>query len=186
MKWRRIHITGAAGAGVSALGTELASAAGLTHFETDDFFWLPTEPPYQQKRPPEDRVRVLSQALRSKKEGWVLSGALEGWGDSLIPEFHLVIFVQTPRDVRLSRLRAREVAKFGEKALRQGGGMNELHRKFMKWAADYDVPTAQTRNFVRHQAWLAELPNPVISVDGTAAINETASRILDACIAGKV
>jgi len=37
----------------------------------------------------------------------VLSGSLCGWGDPLIPEFELIVFLVVPTAVRLQRVRAR-------------------------------------------------------------------------------
>jgi adenylate kinase family enzyme len=48
MKSRRIHITGASGAGVTRLGRVLTDALAVPHHDTDDYFWQPTVPPYQK------------------------------------------------------------------------------------------------------------------------------------------
>ena len=46
-----IHITGASGAGVTTLGAALAERLGGAQFDVDDFFWMPTVPPFTDKRP---------------------------------------------------------------------------------------------------------------------------------------
>jgi adenylate kinase family enzyme len=46
-----IHITGASGSGTSTLGQALAESVGCPWLDADDFFWLPTDPPYTDKRP---------------------------------------------------------------------------------------------------------------------------------------
>ena len=43
---RRIHILGASGSGTTALGQALAEHLRCPHFDTDDYFWLPTDPPH--------------------------------------------------------------------------------------------------------------------------------------------
>jgi adenylate kinase family enzyme len=50
MKSRRIHIAGASGSGVTSLGRALANALASSHHDTDDYFWLPTTPPYRLQR----------------------------------------------------------------------------------------------------------------------------------------
>ncbi len=52
----RIHVTGASGAGVTTLGRALAQHFAVPHADTDDYFWLPTEPPFTERRPVEDRA----------------------------------------------------------------------------------------------------------------------------------
>ena len=61
----RVHITGAAGAGVSTLGVALAKNLELAYFDADNYFWLPTDPPYQLKRDVTDRTELLSHDLRN-------------------------------------------------------------------------------------------------------------------------
>src|SRR5829696_7380488 len=71
---RRVHITGASGSGTTTLGHALAARFGWRHLDTDDHFWLPTDPPFQQQRPVPERLALLCAALAGS--GWVLSGAV--------------------------------------------------------------------------------------------------------------
>jgi Shikimate kinase len=41
----RIHILGASGSGTTTLGRALAERLQYPHFDTDDSFWVPTDPP---------------------------------------------------------------------------------------------------------------------------------------------
>ena len=69
---RRINIMGAAGSGVSTLGRALAQRIGGEHFDTDDFCWLPTDPPFRKQREVPERLKLLDAALRDS-DRWVLS-----------------------------------------------------------------------------------------------------------------
>ena len=51
-----IHVTGASGSGVTTLARALAERLSVAHLDTDDFYWLPSDPPYQQKREIASRV----------------------------------------------------------------------------------------------------------------------------------
>ncbi|MGU3577249.1 adenylate kinase, partial [Brucellaceae bacterium C25G] len=55
----RIYITGASCAGVTTLGAEIARLLSIQHIDVDDYYWLPTDPPFTIKRPPEDRVKLI-------------------------------------------------------------------------------------------------------------------------------
>ena len=44
-----IHIYGASGSGTSTLGRYLGDKLGYFFMDTDDYFWLPTDPPYTKK-----------------------------------------------------------------------------------------------------------------------------------------
>jgi len=79
----RIHIVGASGSGTTTLGRALAERLQCPHFDTDAYFWLPTEPPFTEKRETILRQRLLMDDLTARKS-WVLSGSLCGWGDVAI------------------------------------------------------------------------------------------------------
>ena len=64
MKSRRIHLMGASGSGVTTLGRALAGRLALPHHDSDDYFWLPTAPPYQTTRPAADRLRLMREMFR--------------------------------------------------------------------------------------------------------------------------
>lgn len=156
----RVHIIGASGSGTTTLGRALAARLGCPHFDTDDFFWLPSDPPFQHIRDRAERQARLGAALTSHP-GWVLSGSLCGWGDRFIPLFERVVFLWVPPGVRLDRLRARERERYGA-AIGPGGRQHAAYERFMTWAAGYDdgldVPERCRR---LHEQWLAGLPCPV-------------------------
>ena len=115
----RIHIFGASGTGTTSLAVAIATRYGHRHLDTDDFYWMRTDPPYREVRPPEDRLALLRRSIR-ETHSWVLSGSLCGWGDPLIPAFELVVFVTVPTAVRLARLGAREIERYGRHAIAPG------------------------------------------------------------------
>jgi adenylate kinase family enzyme len=103
----RIHILGASGSGTTTLGRALAERLQYTHFDTDDYFWLPTDPPFTHQRERTERQQLLMDDLTAH-DAWVVSGSLCGWGDVAIPLFELVVFLAIPHDIRMARLRQRE------------------------------------------------------------------------------
>ena len=135
---RRIHISGASGSGVTTLGVALADRLGFVHLDTDDFYWLPTESPFTDKRPVEDRLAMLGERIAAAPDGWVLSGSATPWGDSLIPHFDLVLFLRVPAEVRMARIVARERARYGA-AIEPGGARHAESKVFLDWAAGYDA-----------------------------------------------
>lgn len=159
---RRILVTGASGAGTTTLGRALADAWSVPHADADDYFWLPTSPPYTLKRPEGERLRLMNQ-LFLPRSSWVLSGSVMGWGDSLHATCDAVVFLTVDADLRMSRLREREFARYGEID-------DEAHRAFFEWARSYDDPTFAGRSRVRHERWLAATPRPVLRLDGDAPV----------------
>ena len=173
----RIHIVGAAGSGTTTLGVALAREIGGAHVDTDDFFWLSTDPPFTTKRPVEQRLKLLDAKLA--QPSWVLSGSLMGWGDVLIPRFELVVFLYVPPDVRLERIMERERLRYGVD-IDPGGRMHENHKAFVDWAKGYDTADSEGRSHVRHRAWIDNLPCPVVEIAGAPTVEESVECVLAA------
>jgi adenylate kinase family enzyme len=129
MKSSRVHITGASGSGTTTLGRALADALAVSHHDTDDYFWRPTDPPYQERREREARLRLMRELFLGKAS-WVLSGSLIGWGDSIIPYFDLVVFLSVSTEARLERLRKREAVRFGADSVAPGAGDTKKQKTF--------------------------------------------------------
>lgn len=174
-----IHLFGASGSGTTTLGRALADALHCVHLDTDDFYWLPTDPAFTQKRPIPERLAMMHAAIDAGESGAVISGSLTGWGDPLIPRFTLAVRVVTDAALRLTRLRQREYARFGDR-IRPGGDMHAEHEAFIAWASRYDTGDVTMRSRACHDAWQAALPCPVVTVDGAAPLQESVARVLSA------
>lgn len=178
----RIHVTGASGAGVSTLGARLAERLFVRWLDTDDIYWLPTDPPFTAKRSIPDRIALMR--ARCGTAGWVVSGSLDGWGDPIVADADLVVFVDTPADLRLDRLRRRESERFGAR-IAPGGDMHEDHEAFIVWAAGYDAGGIEGRNRPRHERWLAGLSMPVVRVDGSRPVEHLVDAVLSTPVLGR-
>ena len=166
----RIHILGASGSGTTTLGRALAARLQCAHVDTDDYFWLPTDPPFTQRRERTERAHLLMDALTAH-DAWVVSGSLCGWGDVAIPLFELVVFLSIPSEVRMAHLHRREHTRFGERIL-PGGDMYESSQAFLAWAASYDEGGLDIRSRRLHDQWLGTLPCPILCFEGEYTIEE--------------
>ena len=167
---------GASGSGVTSLGRALADALAIPHHDTDDYFWLPTTPPYRNMREIAERLRLMREVFLPRAD-WVLSGSLANWGDTIIPQFDLVAFLTAPSAVRLQRLRAREARHFGADAVAPGGWRHQETEEFIEWASHYDAGDREGPGLAGHQAWLAALPCPVLRLDGTQPLPELVAEV---------
>lgn len=172
----RVHIVGASGTGTTTLGRALADAWSVPHADVDDYFWEPTEPPYITKRDPEERLDLM-QRMFLPRSGWVLSGSLIGWGDTLIPRFDCVVFLTVEASVRLSRLRERESRRYGSQ-IEPGGDRELAFAEFLAWASAYDDPDFDGRSLAAHERWLTTVPCPVLRLDGAAPTRDLVSTVL--------
>jgi adenylate kinase family enzyme len=69
-----IHIYGASGSETSALGRKISEELGYKFMNTDDYFWLPTNPRYTTKRSKE-QLALMKKDI-SENDNVVISGSL--------------------------------------------------------------------------------------------------------------
>jgi hypothetical protein len=123
---------------------------------------------------------MLGVALDGAPDGWVVSGSLTTWGDPFTPRFDLVVFLTLPPEIRLARLRAREVSRYGADAIAPGGWAHAMHTEFLDWAARYDTGGDEVRSRATHEAWLARLTCPVLRLDSRESVSALANAVLRA------
>lgn len=169
---------GASGSGTSTLARALSSQLALQVFDTDDFFWQPTDPPFAERRPAAERVELM-QALFLPRSHWVLSGSFMGWGAPIVPRLTHVMFLTLPGPQRLARLRARERKRYGAE-IAPGGARHQAYRGFLDWAMSYDDNSFMGRSRARHEDWLASLPCPVIRLDASQPLPALTNAAIEA------
>lgn len=166
---RKIHILGAAGSGVTTLGRALSEALNVQLLDTDDFYWRQTPVPFSEKTTVPERLFTMREACAGKD--WIISGSLMGWGEELVEEADLLLFVYTPTAQRMKRLREREIARYGDR-IREGGDMYLTHECFMGWASRYDNPRFAGRSRRNHMKWIKKMGLPVAHLDGRMSVHQ--------------
>lgn len=160
-----IHIYGASGSGTTTLAKYICNKMCFFFMDTDDYFWMPTNPPFIKKREVSERIQLMRDDI-DKNNNVVISGSLVDWGDELIPLFSLAIRLVTETDMRIERLRKREKNRFGSR-IEAGGDMYENHKKFIEWASKYDSGGLEMRSKAKHDEWQKLLKCKQIILNGT-------------------
>ena len=172
-----LHIFGASGSGTTSLGSALSNKLNLRHFDSDNYYWKKTDPPFAQANSVEERHELLLADLDGL-EGWILSGSMDSWSEPFLPLFDGVIFVQSDPNLRVKRLRDREYRDYGAR-IKKGGDMFEEHEYFVKWAHQYDKGELPGRSLKRHEAWMESLDCPILRVTNNDSFNIFIARVSD-------
>lgn len=175
---QRIYLIGASGTGKTTLAKALAAQLSLPHFDSDDYFHYPSDPPFQKQRSPEDRAQLLSNDL-NQTSSWVLSGGAGTWQPAVDFDPTLVVFLYLTPEVRISRLKARENNLYGARIL-AGGDMENIHKEFIAWTKGYDDGSAEgTNTLPLHEAYLSLMPT-VLKLKDPLSTEEQISLVLNA------
>lgn len=164
----KILVTGASGSGATTLGKALANQLAISHLDTDHYFWMPTSPPYKESRLLAERSSLLQADVESQTNV-VVSGSILGWGEAIENAFDLVVFLYVPSNIRVERLRQREVDKYGV-----------VDPDFLVWASQYDEGPPTGRSLAKHNAWLASRSCEVLRLEGDISVSERVARVIQA------
>jgi adenylate kinase family enzyme len=157
----RINILGASGTGVTTMGEQLADSLKVPYFDSDDYFWTKTDPPFTLRRNPEERNELIRNELLPNKD-WILGGSIIHWGDNVFPPFDLIVFLYLPTHIRIERLKRRELERYGE-VIYTNSSRKDQFEKFINWAADYDSNSGiANRTLAAHEKWLDTINTPIM------------------------
>jgi hypothetical protein len=57
--------------------------------------------------------------------------------------------------------------------------MADIHAAFIAWAEAYDTAGSLRNGLVRHEAWLADQPAPVLRLNSAAPVEDLVAAVLD-------
>jgi len=158
-----LHILGAAGTGVTTLGLALAQQLNIPYFDSDDYFWIPSDPPFTIRRDPAERNAAIRRDL-DKAGNWILGGSIIHWGEKVFPPFDLIVFCWLPPAIRMDRLKAREHSRYGD-VIFTDPDRNKQYMTFLAWAAGYDNATGiANRTLDAHEQWLQTQGAPILEI----------------------
>ena len=164
-----ILVCGLNGSGKSTLGKALADELGFHFIDNEDLFFPKTDPCYLYSLP---RFRNEAEKLLlhevKEYENFVFAAVKGDYGEEILPYYRYIVVIETPKDVRLHRVKNRSFQKFGKRML-PGGDLYEKEQAF------FDMVSARTERYV--EEWVQSVGCPVIRVDGTRPIEENIKHI---------
>ncbi|HTK18721.1 MAG TPA: AAA family ATPase [Mucilaginibacter sp.] len=172
-----IHILGASGSGVTTLGNALAQQLDYPYFDSDIYFWLPSDPPFVHMRPPAERNPLLISHL-AEHDNWILGGSIFSWSEDVFLDYDLVVFLYLPPEIRLPRLRDREYERYGD-AIFTDAETKQKYEMLMARAVDYDEAKGLAkRTLPAHEEWLSRLSAPILELRGDLTVQQRVDAVL--------
>lgn len=180
----RVLFYGVTGSGKSSAARAYAEASGLPEFSADDDIgWLPG---WQQRSVEQQREIAADVAER---ERWVLDSAYGVWRDIVVPRAELVVALDYPRWLSLSRLVRRSLRRVISRRPVCNGNVETLarlfasdsifywhfnsfarkKRVFREWQSSPDMPPVMAFRRPRDlDNWLAHVATATSAPDRTA------------------
>jgi adenylate kinase family enzyme len=156
---------GASGSGTTTLGRALSDDLSIPAFDSDDYYWLPSTPPFQRKQDPAIRLDKILHDLKFVQSA-IISGSILNWGLELEDSLSMIVFLTVPAAIRTGRLEVRERQLHGK-----------VDPQFLAWAAQYDEGTMSGRSRAKHEQWLSQRACPVVRIDGDTPTVDRVGRV---------
>lgn len=162
-----ILICGLNGSGKTTLGKTLADELGFFFLNDEDYYFLESEIPYTVSRSEEEAKAFILSKLK-QYDSTVIVSVKGNLGADIVKRLDVVVYLSAPLDERLSRIKKREIEKYGNRVL-EGGDMYKQQKAF------HDFCASRTPEKILN--FLETLSCKVIKIDGTKPISENISHI---------
>lgn len=160
--FKGIMIMGLNGSGKSTICRELADLLNYKRMDSEDYYFLDSDIPYTKSRTKEEVQQLMHDDIRIY-HNYVLSSVGCNWGPEIVSTFKLAVLLYAPLQVRLERIKQREIARFENRVL-EGGDMYESQKKF------HEMVASRSEEDIKQQA--GSLTCPVLEIDATLPIRE--------------
>jgi adenylate kinase family enzyme len=159
----KIHLLGPSCSGTSTLGTLIAKKYDIPWYDTDDIFWIKTDPPFTTKRERNERINILKEIFE-KNNSLVLSGSAREWGDFIKDHLDIIIYKYVKQETRIKRLLEREKNRYGNR-IDPGNDMYESHKEFVEWNKKYETGGMEMRSRKSELSWLDDVKGKIIRLE---------------------
>lgn len=171
-----IMIIGPSGSGKTTLGKAVAEKLGYPYFDVDDYIWRrDTAEPYTQMYTRTEKIGRLCKDLEPY-EHFVMAGSMSSFHYAFDDKFAMMVLLYVKPDIRVQRVHARSIERFGERVL-EGGDLYERHLKFLEENRRYEQDGSP--NLSEQRAWMDSMQCMKIELDGTDSIESNAKIIVE-------
>jgi len=166
-----IVICGLNGSGKTTLGKALADELNYKFLNDEDYYFLESEIPFSESRTDEEAREYIISYIE-KHKNVVLTATRGDLGDKINSLYDCVVYISAPVELRLSRIKNREVERFGARVL-PGGDMYKKQNEFHEFV--------KTRTTEKIENWLKTISCKIIKLDGTKPVEYNVNKIKFGC-----
>lgn len=165
-----VLICGLNGAGKSTVGKALAEKLGRPFLDVEDLYFPKNDPAYLYAGSRSGaEVTVLLESEIEREPKLVFASVKGDFGPKFLAALEMVVLLEVPKEIRLTRVRARSHGKFGAR-MEPGGDLYE------KESAFFSLVDSRPEDYV--ESWLKTVDCPVLRADGTRPPEENVRYIV--------
>ena len=157
-----ICVCGLNGSGKTTLAEALAKELNFKHMDVEQYYFASTDQPYSSSKSREEVEGLLLEDIK-QNPCFVFSAVNGDMTEEINSYYNMVIYLDVPLDVRMTRIRQRAIDQFGDRVL-VGGDMYEQEEAFFAYA--------EKKNPEKIENWLKRVACQVIHLDGTKPTHE--------------
>lgn len=172
----KLQIIGASGTGKSTLAQYISQKEQIPWIDTDIYLWQDER--FAHNRPLAKRI-ALYERVRERYTDFVVSGSTYSWLPTGFQDRDCLIFLSLDEELRLERLRTREIARNGTDNMTfDEEGL--LTNDFLEWCQTYWTETdpKQAGTYVEQKEQMERSISPVMSLDSSRSVEELYQEIM--------
>ena len=166
-----ILICGLNGTGKSTLGKALAEMLHFYFIDHEDLYFpeMGLDDRYASPHTREEAEKRLFSEIQAH-ENFIFAAVKGDYGEAIYPFFQYAVLIDTPKDIRVQRVKKRSFQKFGNRML-PGGDLHEQEEKFFEFVTSRPESTVEE--------WIQLLSCPILRIDGTKPVEENVDFIIN-------
>ncbi|MBH0156156.1 AAA family ATPase [Fictibacillus sp. 5RED26] len=169
----KVQIIGGSGTGKSTLAKYISEKEDIKWIDTDNYLWK--DDSFLENNPIEKRVEMYQRDMFSN-DSYIASGSVFMWCPEGFNNRHLLVFLSLDEEVRMQRLRNREIERNSQIWLDENG---EYTNDFLEWCKTYwseeDKKMAGTYGEQSYQMTISK--SPVLKLNGSQPLDELYAEI---------
>ena len=171
----KIQIIGGSGTGKSTLAQYISEQEKIKWIDTDNYIWK--DDSFTENYSLDERVGMYQKDMGTYEE-YVASGSIFAWCPEGFNNRDLLVFLSLDEEVRMERLRKREVER--RSRFRQTDAGEETN-DFLEWCKTYFTAGDKSMigTYAEHVHQMEISKSPVLKLDASPGVEELYAQILN-------
>lgn len=170
----KVQIIGGSGTGKSTLAKYISVKESIKWIDTDHYLWK--DDSFSENNPIEKRIEMYQRDIKSNNS-YIVSGSIYMWCPEGFSNRDLLVFLSVDEEVRMKRLRNREIERNSQMSLDDNG---EYTNDFLEWCKTYWLEEEKSKagTYAEQSYQMTISKSPVLKLDSSRPLDELYAEII--------